>query len=363
MEKTVILVTGATGYIGGNVLSRLLTRPDSNSFEFRALLRSAEKAEKLKTFGVIPIVGSHSDEDVMIKAASEADIVLLMADSDDLQMIQMTLLGLRKRHESTGKISILINTSGTGIISDNAAGMYASDVIYDDTFLEHLEALSPTAPHRPVDLPILAADREGYIKSYIIAPSAVYSTTRNSLTTAGISKSNSIVWELLTYLSFERGQAGMVGEGKNIWPNVDIDELTNLYDLLLDSILKDPNTTPHGREGIFFAHSDESEFYKISKKIAEVMFKLEKSATDEPSSFVSEEFARYKIASYFGCNFRCKSSNATRLGWRPVKTSKDFLDSMEAEVKHQLAVRSSGQGRLEEDRDPDEGQMAFLERN
>ncbi|KAF9265166.1 hypothetical protein L218DRAFT_943043 [Marasmius fiardii PR-910] len=159
--------------------------------------------------------------------------------------------------------------------------------------------LSPTAAHRPVDLLILDADKED--------------------------------------------QAGMVREGKNMWPNVDIDELTGLYDLLLDSILKSPTTTPHGREGIFFAHSDESELCDLSRRIAEVLFKLGNSATDEPSTFAENELEPFKIARHLGDNIRCKSSNATRLGWRPVKTTKDFLDSMDAEVTHQLAVRSSGQ--------------------
>jgi uncharacterized protein YbjT (DUF2867 family) len=66
------------GYIGGSVLSHLLQRPDRDSFEFRAVIRSAEKAEKIKAFGVTPIVGSASDRQLMSKAASEADIVIAL---------------------------------------------------------------------------------------------------------------------------------------------------------------------------------------------------------------------------------------------------------------------------------------------
>ncbi|KAG7088840.1 hypothetical protein E1B28_012795 [Marasmius oreades] len=339
MQKTILLVTGATGYVGGSVLSQLLSRSDVDSFEFRAIVRSAEKAEKLKAFGVFPILGSHSDEDVMVEAASEADIVLLMADSDNVKSIEVTLLGLKKRYESTGKAPVLINTSGTGMLADDAIGMYSSDVIWDDASPEQLENLPPTAPHRPVDLRILAADKEGYIKSYIIAPSAIYSISRNPLVVAGISNSHNRLWSFLIPISLVRGQGGMVGEGKNIWPNVHIDELVILYDLLLDSILKNPTTTSHGREGIFFAHSDEYKFYDVYKRIAEVLFKLGKGRSPEPTPFEEDELKRLMIANYLGCNSRCRSSNATRLGWKPVKTTNDFLDSIEAEVKHQLVGR------------------------
>jgi hypothetical protein len=44
---------------------------------------------------------------------------------------------------------------------DNAAGLHDTDVVYVDTNPEQFEALPPTAPHRPVDLEVVAADKEG----------------------------------------------------------------------------------------------------------------------------------------------------------------------------------------------------------
>jgi uncharacterized protein YbjT (DUF2867 family) len=65
------------GYIGGCVLARLLKHANAASFEITALVRSAEKAEKLHTLGVKTILGSYTDEnlDFLTKAASEADVV------------------------------------------------------------------------------------------------------------------------------------------------------------------------------------------------------------------------------------------------------------------------------------------------
>jgi hypothetical protein len=44
---------------------------------------------------------------------------------------------------------------------DNAAGLYGTDVIYVDTVPEQFESLPETALHRPVDLEIVTADKEG----------------------------------------------------------------------------------------------------------------------------------------------------------------------------------------------------------
>lgn len=65
-----------TGYIGGTVLSRLLDHPKAKAFKITVLVRSPEKAEKLKAFGVEPIIGSYADLDKLEVASSKADIVI-----------------------------------------------------------------------------------------------------------------------------------------------------------------------------------------------------------------------------------------------------------------------------------------------
>jgi hypothetical protein len=47
------------------------------------------------------------------------------------------------------------------VFLDDAAGLHDTDVVYVDTNPEQFEALPPTAPHRPVDLEVVAADKEG----------------------------------------------------------------------------------------------------------------------------------------------------------------------------------------------------------
>ena len=64
------------GYIGGTVLLRFLKHPDASSFNITVLVRSPEKAEKLKAFGVNPVVGSHSDTPLVEGLTAQADVVI-----------------------------------------------------------------------------------------------------------------------------------------------------------------------------------------------------------------------------------------------------------------------------------------------
>ena len=46
-------------------------------------------------------------------------------------------------------------------MAEDAAGLYSSEKIYDDTSLQDIESLTPAQPHRPVDLAIVAAADAG----------------------------------------------------------------------------------------------------------------------------------------------------------------------------------------------------------
>jgi uncharacterized protein YbjT (DUF2867 family) len=106
-----ILVTGATGFIGGSVVDRLLAHPDRSSFEIVLFLRDGEKAQKLEAqFGVKTVLGSLDDAKKIEDAAVEADLVINMADVDHLPAAQAILRGLKRRYEATSKVSALIHT-------------------------------------------------------------------------------------------------------------------------------------------------------------------------------------------------------------------------------------------------------------
>lgn len=64
----------------------------------------------------------------------------------------------------------------------------------------------------------------GYVKTHIVFPSCVYGIVKNGFTEAGLQNPISIQVPGLIRASLDRKQGGMVGLGKNIWPNVHIDD-------------------------------------------------------------------------------------------------------------------------------------------
>ena len=56
---------------------------------------------------------------------------------------------------------------------DNAAGLHDTDVVYVDTNAEQIESLPDTALHRPVDLEVVAADKQGLL-FYVLSSSSSF---------------------------------------------------------------------------------------------------------------------------------------------------------------------------------------------
>ncbi|KAK7043121.1 hypothetical protein VNI00_008475 [Paramarasmius palmivorus] len=338
--KKTILITGATGYIGGSVLSHFLQRPDHGSFEFRALIRSVEKAEKIKAFGVTPIVGSASDGELMFKAASEADIVIALTNCDDLDAAEAILAGLKKRYETTGERPILIHTSGAANLIDNSDGDHPSDFIYDDDNAAQIESIPLNNPHRHVDTRIAAAGQEGYVYTYIVVPSIVYGIAQNLLVDAGISNPSVLFANIFIPIALQRGDGFRIGEGKNIWGHIEINELVDLYSRVFDAVSNDPKNTPNGREGYYFANSNEHRLIEIYKILAEVFYEQGKGKSPEPTPLTKEELDRFfgdsPIVKILFSNSRCVGNRARRLGWKPQKTHKDYLESFRKDVEGQI---------------------------
>jgi hypothetical protein len=73
---------------------------------------------------------------------------------------------------------------------------------------------------------------------YIILPSTIYGIASGPLVDLDLQNSHSQQIPALVKSSLDRGQGGMVGLGKNIWPNVHIDEgkLANLMYMPTDFI-------------------------------------------------------------------------------------------------------------------------------
>ncbi|RDX55262.1 NAD-P-binding protein [Lentinus brumalis] len=322
--ETHILLIGATGYIGGAVLHRLLGFGSSATFLITALVRNQQKARDIEPFGVHSVVGSLDDTDLLTKLAKDADIVIECADADHLPSTKAILAGLKERQLATG------------VLADNAAGMFSTDTIYYDDDVEQLEKIPLSQPHREVDLAVIDADKEGYVRAYLVLPSTIYGLARGPLVDAEIMNPQSQQIPALIIASLQRKRAAMVGEGKNIWPNVHIDDVAHLYEVIWDAILSG-REIGHGKEGYYFGENGEHRLYDVGKEIGKVLKEMQIAETDEPSKLTKEELELFFGGSEsLGTNSRCRGRRARAIGWKPKKTTEDMLASIKAEVQYML---------------------------
>ncbi|PCH34191.1 NAD(P)-binding protein [Wolfiporia cocos MD-104 SS10] len=335
--RTTILLIGATGYIGGSVLTHLLAHSNAKSLDITALIRSEEKAKKLEQFGVKAVIGSYGEVDKLESLAEQSQVVFSCADADNLAAIDAILRGLKRRHASAGIPPILIHTSGTGTLAELANGMYATETIYSDLNVEQIKAIPPAALHRNVDLAVVKADEEGYARTYIVLPSTVYGVADNALVKAGVANSLSQQIPDIIRASIGRGQGGMVGEGKAIWPNVHIDDVAELYVTVFNAALNNSEGTGHGWGGFYFGENGEHTWYDISKAVSVAMVELDIGGTDEPTTFTKEELIKFwhdeLVGNYSGSTARCRADRGRAIGWKPRYTTADMIASIKPEVE------------------------------
>ncbi|KAJ7123462.1 hypothetical protein C8R44DRAFT_980830 [Mycena epipterygia] len=341
MPQTHIFITGGTGYLGGTVLSLLLAHKDAAQFDITVLVRSAENAEKLKNAtGINVVVGSHSDLEVVETLASKADVIFSLADCDDLELAKAQLRGTKKRFELTGTQTEFIHASGTGCLADDSFGMYGPRDIIDDIDTEKIAALSITQPHRNVDVELVEADKQGYVKTYIVVPGTIYGTATGKVADSGAQHTRNRLLINLCRSAVVRQEAFIVGEGKNEWAHVEIGELSDLIILVYDSITSKTANTAHGEEGYYFAENGAYFMFDLANTVQEVLVETgrTKAGSKGPTEFSAAEEAHMSpvVRRMLGGNVRCKSSRSRSIGWNPVKS--DFLPSLREDLKIAFAA-------------------------
>lgn len=110
------------------------------------------------------------------------------------------------------------------MLADDAFGNHGTDTIYSDMNLPLLDSIPPSQPHRTVDLTVIEADKEGYVRAWIVIPSTIYGRAQGKLVDHGISNPKSQQIPRLVQIGLERGKAPAIGKGENYWPNVHIDD-------------------------------------------------------------------------------------------------------------------------------------------
>jgi nucleoside-diphosphate-sugar epimerase len=282
-----IFVTGAAGFIGGSIAAALVRK----GHEVTGLARKPEQAQELAKIGVSAVIGDLNDRELLIAQAQAADAVINAASSDNRTAVEALIDGL----SGTGKV--FLHTSGSSIVGD-ASGGEGTDKIYQE---DALPAPTPDKAARvAIDDLVLAAADKG-IRSAVLCNTLIYGH--------GALPRDSVQLPRLLKQARKSGIVRHVGPGRNIWSNVHIDDVIDLYLLALEK-------TPAGT--FYFVESGEASFRDMSNAIAQAL--QLPPAQDWPLEQAKEEWG-YEMASYgLGSNSRVRGQRArTLLGWAPQR--------------------------------------------
>jgi nucleoside-diphosphate-sugar epimerase len=282
-----IFLTGASGYIGGSVAAALR----SAGHEVLGLVRSPHKVDQLAASGITPVLGDLNDAALLARAARDADAVVHTADADHRAAADAMLGAL------AGSGKAFLHTSGSSIVGDGAWGEPSDRIYADDT------------PFRPgpgrvarvaVNERVLAAAREG-VRAMVITPSLIYGAGR------GLHR-ESVQIPRLVALAKKSGVPRHVGRGENIWSNVHIDDLVDVYLRVLEK----------GSAGAsYYAENGESSMREACAAIGRALGLGERTAPMTKEEAIAE-FGEGPATYSYGSNSRVRATRARReLGWSP----------------------------------------------
>jgi nucleoside-diphosphate-sugar epimerase len=217
-----VLLTGATGYIGGVVAEVLAAA----GHEVHAVARSERGLQSLAELGYVATPGDLEDPESLAATAAGADAVVHLAATQDESMgatEQAAVRDLLERLRTTGKP--LVHTSGVWVYGSAPPGRM-------------LDEDSPTDPApmyawRPaLEREVLAAAADG-VRPIVIRPAMVYGRGGGPL--------NQFADMAIG------GVPRYVGDGHNYWTLVHVDDLARLYLLALEHA--PPGTLVNGVSG------------------------------------------------------------------------------------------------------------------
>lgn len=318
---TKLFLTGATGYIGGDALYTVANAyPD---LEITALARNSDKGAKVASqFAKVRLVyGDLDSSELLTKEASQADIVLHCADADHVGAANALVAGLAQRQTP----SYLIHTSGTGILSfaDFERKIYGvkNEKVYDDwDGIAEVTSLPDTAVHRDVDKIVLGASgSSSNVFSAIVCPPCIYGPGR------GPDNRKSAQAYRMARAAIYRGKGFTVEEGNNIWTQVHVQDLSNVFLALVTAALS-PNggNATWNYEGYYFAESGDIVWGEVARAIAKIAHEKKLIDTAEIDHVSPSEADKLTLAGSYlwGMNSRCKAIRANKLfGWTPKQKS------------------------------------------
>jgi nucleoside-diphosphate-sugar epimerase len=280
------LVIGATGYIGSAVAAALRAR----GHEVSGLARTPDKCAKLQSAGIDPVILGSGELRYLAECVRPFDalvVAVMLPFEEEAELVQALLTPLR------GRDRVFIFTSGTGVLSIGARhGEWNENTFAEDDPFP-FPALFNRLARIGTENAVREAAGDGF-RSMVVRPPIVFGNG-GSVHIPQLFRSAEIGGNVL-YL----------GHGLNLYSNVHVDDLAQLYCLCMEK---------GEAGGLYHAVAGEANFRSIAEAIAQVLGCGTRSLDFEE---LCRRCGRKWVELGLAVNSRSKAVRSrAELGWRP----------------------------------------------
>ncbi|KAH7089664.1 NAD dependent epimerase/dehydratase family protein-like protein [Paraphoma chrysanthemicola] len=356
MSSPKILLTGATGFIGGTVLAALLDHPVLKDAVITLLLRGKSHANTLEaTYGSRVNTVIYEDIDdaaTTTTAASKVDMVINAGPGFHLGAPEALIRGLAQRKSETGRDVWMIHTSGTS----NVAERFISKIhLYEHPDLELDDANDDVYAYekkleeerkyqqRIVELRVVELGLELGVKTVSIQSPIIFGKGR------GLFNQSSITIPASVRSALKHGHMVLIEDGRGIWGHVHVADLAELYAIVAVKLLEKADV-PTGKKGIIFSANGEHTWKSLAQKAADalvsegrlntaVLKSVKLSEGPKYLSFEGFESNEEMVEMGFASNAMTISTVGRTLGWNPKRGEEAWNKGFEDDVKAVLAER------------------------
>ncbi|KAJ4302775.1 hypothetical protein N0V90_001666 [Kalmusia sp. IMI 367209] len=369
-----ILLAGATTYIGGTVLSVLLHQPTYplEHTTITCLVRSNDCANiLLRAYGEgvnIVVRNSLDDTEIATEIASKHDIVINCAPSSHAPAAIALMEGLAKRRRKTGRDVWMLHTSGMENLADlpisrkwvHAGPVREFDDAKDDIYeFEVMREAQCSHPQRTTELQIINKGLELGVKTIVIMNAMIYGRGLGLFDRSGVPISAH------AKVAMASGKNVVIGDGKGTWDHVHVQELGELYKIVVVEMMKDGGKKlPCGKKGIIFCGNGRHSWSEVAQEVAKICCeegfvsqnKVKHVGLEEGvklfSPYIPELVKEEDVIELQLCsNSKTVSNVARKLGWRPAWREDTWKDAIREDVRSVLQpVHNSQSDAIQESR-------------
>ncbi|KAL6820198.1 hypothetical protein J3E69DRAFT_374244 [Trichoderma sp. SZMC 28015] len=341
-----ILLTGASGYLGGSILAQL--HNPSSSIELPAhgkiyaLVRSDAQAQAVRDYGAEPTSFDPGNEAAIESfiLGHEVSVVVWLIDVVSVERQTLFIRALAKLRQQTGKEVHFLQTSGAKIFSDLAGAPTDKPLLDTDDKLYEIQSEQQTRAPFPAfqkavstNNTVIELAEELGVKSYIIAPCIVYGE--------GLGFGNKISAQTVAIVRAAK-------EAKRVYRVDDnspasLSDNTDLYIRLLAAILSENDNIGHGRQGYYLPSPGSVAWDDLYARMAVALAKkgiVEDEQVKLADDAVLETMGRglkcpkaYVRVQLAGKCTLIPKHGTEALGWVPKFAPEHILETAETEVE------------------------------